>query len=201
MRPKPGSRLSLAKCRRRPPGHPDAASIRAVRTRGRNARSKNRRSWETGITPRAAGSCMSPRAVSVNPRVNDRPPPRYSEPRQALPGPPAGAGGGRCVAHDRAWADPRPRGRIGLGEIDRGEDDPAAPGADGRSRPVRGRGRLRAGDGAVARVAAPHADRVPGSLQLAQPADDRGANPARAARDPPARYGRADGTAGDSAAP
>ena len=130
-------------------------------------------------------------------------PARGRGPRQALPGPrqPAGralAGrlparrprGGRRELHDRARRDARAGGRVGLRQD---HDRPAGP-ARHRARP---RGRivfegqditaLSAGRLLPFRTQGP--DRLPGPLQLAQPADDGGPHGGRAHPRAPDRGG------------
>ena len=81
-------------------------------------------------------------------------------------------------------------GESGCGKSTVGTDDPAAPGTDLGQYPVRRCRRVRAGAGRAAAPAAADADRVSGSVRLAQPADAHRRCGGRRHRDPRA------GTAG-----
>jgi len=98
-----------------------------------------------------------------------------------------GACGRRRLVHDRGGADAGARGRIGKRQVHRRAHVAATHGAHGRRRAVRGPRRVHAAPARPSRPAPPHADRVPGSLQLPQPAHDGAPDPARTARDPSPR--------------
>ena len=112
------------------------------------------------------------------------------EPRQALRGRrriPRRRAGGREGGRRRQLRDPprrdaRPRRRVGLRQDDDRALHPAAGAADERADPLRGEGADHARRRRAPRRAAPDAGHLPGPVQLAEPADDRGADHRRAAR-------------------
>ena len=181
-----GSRRSRASCRPEPADRrlrlraalrlrdralPDARRRRLRRGRRRPSRRL------LGSQRRRGGGGMSAAACSRSRRSSS-----ISRSRRAAAAPHRrGEGGRRRQLRHRARRDARPGRRIGLRQDDGRPDGAQADRADRRPHPARRRGRHRPVAGADVAAPPPRADRVPGSLLVAQSAPARPA-PSSASR-------------------
>ena len=117
-----------------------------------------------------------------HPARRDRHAPRRRRgPHASLPPRPATLGAGRpCrrrrLPEHREGRDPRARRRVGIGQVDARAAVAPPRSAHRRARRLRGTRRVRNVDAGAARAAPEDADRVPGPVRLAQPAQDRRAD-------------------------
>ena len=182
---------SRARCRCSARCRPAARSTRAARIASSRARSRRRRDYAVGPDTRRGAICtIRPRAAARMPRAADAAR-RGLAPRQALHprrrAVPRAARASRAV-DDVSFAiergrDVRPGRRIGQRQDDDRPLHPAADRADVRRGAVPRRGRARRSRARRMRAGAPrHADRLSGSVLVAQPADARAADRRGAAR-------------------
>ena len=158
-----------------------------------------RRAGAAGAAPRPLDRLLARRPAAgrrgMTPTAPRSAPARGQGPQEALPDPQGrllarlrpGLCGRRRVVRDRPRRDPGAGGRKRLRQVDGGPHAAQAAGADRRHDPGRRRRHHPSRRRGHAALPAAHADDLPGSLRLAEPAHDGGRDRGRAADHPRCR--------------